>query len=181
MVYMFLADGFEEIEAITPLDILRRADISVTTVALTPEFRAVVGAHGVGMLADAHFSEVEIFDTEMIILPGGAVGTDNLNASEWVKSCIRAAADSGAYIAAICAAPSILGSMNLLGGVCATCFPGYEQELVGAVISDKSVAADGRMITAKAAGAAAEFGFALVAALKDAQTAAEIREKMFYV
>jgi len=181
MVYMFLADGFEEIEAITPLDILRRAGIAVTTVAITPESRTVTGARSIGVVADTHYSEANTSDARMLILPGGMPGTDNLNSSDWVKAQIKTAAAADTYIAAVCAAPLVLGSMGLLNSKRAVCFPGYEQELIGAILTDDQVVIDDNIITAKAAGTAAEFGFALVGVLKDTQTAEEIREKMFFV
>lgn len=177
MIYMLLADGFEEIEALEPLDILRRAEIEVTTVAIAD--RTVKGAHGIKIEADAVMSEVDEENIDMLILPGGA-GHELLDASNEVHYLINKALVEGAYIAAICAAPSILGKKGILDGVSATCFPGYEKYLFGAKLSQDKVVYDNRFITAKGAGAAADFGFKLVEILKDKPTAEKLRGAMQY-
>ena len=178
MVYMFLANGFEEVEALCPLDLLRRAGVDVTTVGVGGE--SVVGAHGIVVGAD--IPEIMYRDSapEMIILPGGMPGAENLNNSRIVDSAIRAASKNGGYIAAICAAPMILGKRGLLSGKHAVCFPGFEEHLEGAEIEPiKTVVRDGNIITAKGMGAAFEFGLALVEALKGKDVAERIKASVF--
>ena len=160
MVYMFLAEGFEEIEALCPLDLLRRAGIEVKTVGIGSQI--VCGAHGISVLADMSESEIQSFEADMIILPGGMPGTLNLDASETVHQAIDTATKNGSYIAAICAAPSILGGLGILRGKEATCYPGFEEKLLGAKISDKRVVLDGKVITAAGMGVALDFGLVLV-------------------
>ncbi|MDR0987558.1 MAG: DJ-1/PfpI family protein [Ruminococcus sp.] len=177
MVYVFLADGFEEIEAICPTDILRRANVLVQTVGVPG--KTVTGSHGIPVTADLSISEIKLDDAlEMIVLPGGMPGTDNLQKDPGVNNALDFAAQNDIYIAAICAAPKILGAKGLLNGKKATCFPGYEEELKGAEIVDKSVVTNGKIITAKGAGAALLFGFELTKALKGQETAEKIARVM---
>lgn len=168
MVYMFLADGFEEIEALCPLDIMRRAGITVTTVGVSGN--TVVGAHGIEVAADISASEFDTDDFDMIVLPGGMPGTLNLEGSDKCVGAINAAVRNEKYVAAICAAPSILGKMGILDGKNAVCYPGFEDELKGATVLDCGVCVDGRIITAAGMGVALEFGLKLVEVLlgKDA-------------
>ena len=160
MVYMFLAEGFEEIEALSPLDLLRRAGVEIKTVGIGSQ--TVCGAHGISVLADMSDVEMQDFSAEMIILPGGMPGTLNLDASNTVHKAIDEAAQNGSYIAAICAAPSILGTLGLLRGKEAICYPGFEEKLLGAKISENRVVVDDKIITAAGMGVALEFGLALV-------------------
>ncbi len=160
MIYMFLAEGFEEIEALCPLDLMRRAKIDVTTVGVGAKL--VTGAHGITVLADIADKELCADDMDMVFLPGGMPGTLNLAASKTATDTIRLAADKGCYIAAICAAPSILGDMGLLVGKQAVCYPGFEQRLTGATVSDLKVVLDGKVLTAKGMGAALEMGLKIV-------------------
>ncbi|HIT86176.1 MAG TPA: DJ-1/PfpI family protein [Candidatus Ornithomonoglobus intestinigallinarum] len=178
MVYLLLADGFEEIEAVTPVDILRRGGVEVTTVSIKDKL--VAGAHGIAVEADKTISELDdISDMEMLILPGGG-GHELLDASNDVHAMINYAHERGIYIAAICAAPSILGKKMLLSGKNAVCYPGFEKYLYGAnICSDKAVK-DGRFITGKGPGAAAEFGFELLSVLKGGETAEKLGEIMQY-
>ena len=164
MIYVFLADGFEEIEALCPLDILRRAGFDVKTVGVGSKDE-IVGAHGISVRADIKDTELCDKDPTLIMLPGGMPGTKNLEASEIVRSAINDALANDAFIAAICAAPSILGKMGLLDGKEAICFPGFEQYLTGAKISDKKVVCDGKLITGAGMGVALEFGLCIVEAL----------------
>lgn len=178
MVYMFLANGFEEVEALCPLDLLRRAGVEVTTVGVGGE--SVVGTHGIVVGAD--IPEIMYRDSapEMIILPGGMPGAENLDNSRIVDSAIRVASRNGGYLAAICAAPMILGKRGLLAGKRAVCFPGFENYLEGAEIEQsKTVVRDGNIITAKGMGAAFEFGLVLVEALKGKEVAERIRVSVF--
>lgn len=177
MVYVLLADGFEEVEAIEPIDILKRGGVDVTTVGVTG--KVVTGAHKIPVTADIKINEVNPEDMELLMLPGGA-GHELLDASNEVHALINYAVSNNLYISAICAAPSILGKKQMLDGKNAVCFPGYEKYLYGAVISDKKAVTDGKIITAKGAGAAAEFGFSMLTVLKDKETADKIKEIMQY-
>lgn len=173
MIYMFLANGFEEIEALCPLDLLRRAGLEVTTVGIGGE--AVCGSHGIVVNAD--IPEILYADAapEMVILPGGMPGSKHLDESRTVDVALRAATKSGAYIAAICAAPMVLGHRGLLQGKNAICYPGFEKELTGATLSDKKVVRDGNIITAAGMGVALDFGLELVKVLKGEDAALALR------
>ena len=178
MVYMFLADGFEEVEALCPLDILRRAGVEVTTVGVGRD--VIRGAHGITVFADIPDTMYRDSNPEMIILPGGMPGAKNLDECRTVDAALRAAHRKGAFVAAICAAPFVLGKRGMLEGKRAVCYPGFEDELVGAVVDgERTVVRDGRVITAKGMGAAFEFGLELVRALRDDETAEKIRNSVF--
>ena len=173
MVYFFIADGFEEVEALCPLDLLRRAGAEVKTVGVTG--RQVTGSHDITVTADILPEEMALDRTlEMIILPGGMPGTTNLDASGAVHEAIRYAADRGITVGAICAAPMIIGKLGYLSGRSAICYPGFEKYLIGANISAKSVVVDEHFITAKGMGVAAQFGLALVNALYGEDCVAEL-------
>ena len=162
MIYLFLASGFEEIEALTPVDLLRRAGCELVTVGVGS--RKVTGSHNIEVTADLDENEVEFKSLDMVILPGGA-GTPNLEKSSFVRAAIQYCAQNDKYIAAICAAPSILGHMGLLAGHTATCFPGYEEELQAKEVSKDSVCVSGKIITAKGAGVAVDFALKIVEVL----------------
>jgi protein deglycase len=164
-VYLFLADGFEEIEAIAPIDILRRANINIQTVSISGT-KEVTGAHGIIIHADLLFTETDLSHNDMLILPGGMPGTKNLDAHQALKALLAAQYEKGGKIAAICAAPSILGKMEFLNGKEAICYPGYEEALSGAVISKSLIVKSGEIITAKGAGVAVEFALKIVEELK---------------
>ncbi len=201
MIYMFLAPGFEEVEALAPLDLLRRAGLEVTTVAirdaktnnltehlrhggvrasnLRDESAAVTGAHGITVTAD--ITESDFVDhlrrhpaLEAVILPGGMPGTANLDASPAVELALERAAAKDAYLCAICAAPLVLGKRGYLEGKRATCFPGFEEYLEGATVGGK-VIRDGKVITAAGMGVAQEFGLEMISALVSPEKAGEIR------
>lgn len=176
MIYLFLADGFEEIEAIAPTDLLRRAGAEVKTVGVGS--RVVTGSHGISITADLTESEVCPDRADMVILPGGVPGTPHLEASETVHAAVAFCARNGRKVAAICAAPSILGHMGLLRGHSAVCFPGYEQDLDAAEIPDVPVCVSGNFITARGAGVAVEFGLKLIEVLYNVQKSQEIRKKI---
>ena len=173
MVYMFLANGFEEVEALSPLDLLRRAGVEIKTVGVGA--KTIVGSHSIPVVADMTDSEFSDNAPQMVILPGGMPGTLNLDASETVHKAIGSAVAADAYVCAICAAPMILGKLGLLNGKEAICYPGFEEHLTGATISDKKAVADGKYITAKGMGAAIEFGLLLVEALKGKEVAESLR------
>ncbi len=175
MVYVFFADGFEEVEALTPVDYVRRAGKTVVTVGVTG--KTVTGAHNIPVVCDIAADEVKLSeDVEGIILPGGMPGTLNLENSEKVQSVIDFCNENGKMIAAICAAPSILGHKNLLVNKNAVCFPGFEKDLAGAVISESFAVTDGNIITAKGAGAASEFAFEIISYLCGKSKADEIKK-----
>lgn len=179
MIYEFLAEGFEETEALCPLDLLRRSGAKVVTVCISDngDSLEVTGAHGITVKADIsarHAAELLADDDiEMVILPGGMPGTKNLDASELVHAYITKAVEKDAYVAAICAAPMILGKRGLLDGRKATCFPGFE-EYLGKSEAGGRVAVDGKFITSCGMGAALEFGLALVAVLDGEEAASAL-------
>lgn len=160
MLYLTLADGFEETEAIAALDVIRRAKLDIKTVGVGGEY--ITSAHGVTVKADITADKINLEDAEGVILPGGMPGTLNLQKSAEVKALIEHCAASGALVAAICAAPMIIGDMGLLNGKRATCFPGYEENLIGALETEDYVVTDGNFITARGGGVTLEFGAAIV-------------------
>ena len=173
MVYCFLADGFEEVEAIAPIDMLRRAGVEVKTVGVTGD--VIDGRHGIKVIPDVLIGDIILDDNlEAVILPGGLPGATNLEDSDAVQKAIDFAVDNDKYVCAICAAPQILGHKGLLEGKEAIAYPGFESELKGAVISDEYVVLDGKFITAKGAGVATEFGLKIVSVLKNKELADEI-------
>lgn len=177
MIYVFLADGFEEVEALAPVDILRRAGLDVRTVGVGGS--TIRGSHGIGVQCDTITQAVSLADQpDAVILPGGMPGTNNLECDDTVRDFVRSANEDGRLVCAICAAPSILGHMGLLKDRKATCFPGFEQALLGARPTGESVCRDGHIITAKGAGVALEFGFAIVQALCGAPAAQKLRDGM---
>ncbi len=163
MVYVFLAEGFEEVEALAPVDILRRCKADVKTVGVGG--KTIIGSHKIPVTADITTDELTKDGLEAVILPGGMPGTLNLEGSKAVQEYIDYAVENDLYVCAICAAPSILGHKNLLEGKEATCFPGFEKDLYGAKVSSKLAVADGKFITGKGAGAAVEFGLLIAAKL----------------
>jgi 4-methyl-5(b-hydroxyethyl)-thiazole monophosphate biosynthesis len=173
MVYLFLANGFEEVEALAPLDLLRRAGVEVTVVGVGGDM--IRGAHGITVQADMPDTLFADAAPDMIVLPGGMPGSKNLDESRIVDMALKAAARRDAYLAAICAAPMVLGHRGLLAGKRATCYPGFESELTGATVATEKVVTDGKIITAAGMGVAVEFGLALVTALKGREVAEGIR------
>ncbi len=174
MVYLFLANGFEEIEALTPVDVLRRAKLELKTVGVGG--KNITGSHGITVTADMTVDELgDMNDADAVILPGGMPGTLNLEASKEVISAVEKCYADGKIVAAICAAPSILGHLGILNGKRATAFPGFEKELIGADLKNDFVSVDGKVITAKGMGVSLEFALAILEALKDTQTAQAIR------
>ncbi len=176
MIYCILADGFEEIEALTPIDMLRRAGLTVTTLTLRGNGMSgfAHGVHRIAVMGDAVLTEHVQNDIEMLILPGGMPGAKNIDESPEADKWIRAAAEQGAYLCAICAAPMILGKRGLLDGHRAVCYPGFEQYLTGAKVEYGAIAVDGHRITACGMGAAMQFGAALIAAMKGEEAARNV-------
>lgn len=179
MIYVFLAEGFEEIEALTPVDCLRRAGIAVQTVGVGGS--VIQGSHGVSVAADLTEDAIELNgDLDMIVLPGGMPGTLNLGKSEAVQSAVAYCAEHDRWIAAICAAPSILGDLGLLSGRKATCYPGFEERLTGCTALALPTVRDGRFITGRGPGAAMDFALELITVLADADKAKQIADGMVY-
>ncbi len=174
MVYLFLANGFETIEALAVVDMLRRAKIDVKTVGVTGKI--VASSHNIDVTADIEIDEFDVKDADAVVLPGGMPGTLNLEADKTVQGAIDYCVENKKYICAICAAPSILGHKGLLKGKEAICFPGFENDLTGAILSDKYVVTDGLIITARGAGVAVDFGLEIVKALKGEETAENVRK-----
>ena len=172
MIYVFLANGFEEIEGLTVVDFLRRAELEVCTVGVGGKL--ITGAHNIPVFCDLDESEVRLDDElKAVVLPGGMPGTLNLEKCETVKSAVSYCAENDRFVCAICAAPSVLGHMGLLRGRKACCFPGFEKDLVGAEFSDVAVIRDGNVITAFGAGAAFDFGFELLSAITGDKASAD--------
>lgn len=174
MIMMFLANGFEEIEALTPLDCLRRVGETVVTVGIGG--REITGSHGITVMADTDDAHLPTEAPDMVILPGGMPGSSTLDASPVVDRVLADAAARDAYLTAICAAPMVLGNRRYLDGKQATCYPGFEEHLLGATVRrDIGVVRDGKVITAAGMGVALDFALALVAALQGDETADRLR------
>lgn len=179
MVYVFLAKGFEEIEALAPVDVLRRANIEVKTVGVTG--KQVRGSHNISVSCDITINEATFDNLDGIILPGGMPGTTNLEADETVQKFIDYAVENGKIIGAICAAPMILGHKGLLRGKNAVCFTGFEKELTGAHVLDRPAVRDGNIVTGWGAGGALDFAIAFLEAISDnEELAKKIARNMRY-
>lgn len=172
MIYLLLANGFEEIEALTPVDLLRRAGLEVKTVAISG--RSAVGSHGIKVECDLSADEVDFKDATAVIFPGGMPGATNLDRSPLSDKAIDSVIKNGGIIAAICAAPLVLGRRGLLRGKRATCYPGFESELVGAMVTGDSVVTDGNIVTARGMGVALDFSLELTGLLVSKEKAEEI-------
>ena len=180
MVYVHFADGFEEIEAMTIIDLLRRAGIETETVSITGHL-AVTGSHGVKVIADILFEDAVYNNCELIVLPGGLPGAENLAAHEGLREKILSFLNQGKGLAAICAAPLVLGRAGVLEGKKATCYPGFEKELKGAEAMPDDVVSDGGVITSRGPATAMPFALAIIESLKGKETADEIAEGLLYV
>ena len=191
MVYVFLAKGFEEIEALAPVDILKRAGVEVYTVAVPAaddteediKMKKVTGRSGISVIADMYFEEADFDKCEMIVLPGGMPGTTNLMANEVLTANVKKFAategtDAEKYVGAICAAPMILGENGLLEGKRATIYPGMEEHLVGAFPMKNRVVVDGNLITSRGAGTAMDFAAELAAILAGKEKAEEVMQSV---
>lgn len=178
-VLLFLADGFEEIEALATVDVLRRAGVQVTTVSINPA-GLVTGAHGIPVMADVLFEQAQYADADMLILPGGMPGAANLDAHEGLRRLITAHAEAGKWLAAICAAPMVYGHMGLLSGRKATCYPGFEGELDGAAYTAAPVEKDGNIITGKGPAVVLPFAYTLAEVLVGEEIVAQVKAGMLY-
>ena len=177
MVYMLLGTGFEETEAITPLDLLRRAGVEVKTVGVNGKI--VKGGHGIGIEADIELSELDQSDLEMIILPGGLGGVNSVRASAEAMNALKTAWDNDKYVAAICAGPTVLADLGITAGMNATCYPGCEDGMGSAIlIEDAASVWDEKLITGTSAGCAIPFGLTLIEALKGPETAEAVAQQI---
>ena len=176
---VFLAEGFEEIEGLTVVDILRRAGLPVATISITGQ-KEVHGSHQIGVLADALYEEIDVSEFGGIVLPGGMPGTTNLGSHPGVDETIKSFAAGGKLVAAICAAPSVLGQAGLLKGKKAACYPGFEDKLEGAEVVFEDVAEDGNIVTSRGMGTAIPFALKLAAYFTSKQEAEELAEAIIY-
>lgn len=178
-VYEFLADGFEEVEALAPVDVLRRGGIDVKTVSTTGTDHAT-SAHGVAIRADLLIEQADLSDADLLLLPGGMPGAQNLLEHSGVTDALQAHAAKGRLIGAICAAPMVLGRLGLLRGHRATCYPGFESQLEGAEYTAQLVTRDGQFVTGEGPAASLEYAYTLLSILRDNATTQAIREGMMY-
>lgn len=178
-VYEFLAEGFEDIEALAPLDILRRGGVEVVTVSITDDL-LVTTAHGVTVVADASIADVDLSDADMLVLPGGMPGAKNLLECKEVGDALLRQHAEGKLVAAICAAPMVLGHLGLLNGRRATCYPGFESHLTGAEYTAEKVTVDGNITTGRGPGAAMAFGYQLLSNFVDEAVVEGLKEGMIY-
>ena len=176
MVYILLGTGFEETEAIAPLDLLRRAQIPTATVGING--KTVYGSHGIGVEADMTLGQMDLTRMDMIVLPGGLRGVASIQDSEPALDAVRFAWENGRFVAAICAAPTILAQLHITDGRNAVCYPGCEEKMGSANICHAAAVRDGQVITGTSAGCAVPFGLALIAALRDEETARAIEQQI---
>ena len=176
MVYMLLGTGFEETEAIAPLDLLRRAGVSVATVGLNG--KTIFGGHSIGVTADLEIGEMDLTNLDMIILPGGLGGVASIRACTEAMEAIRFAWENGKYVAAICAGPTVLADLGITDGKNATCYPGCESQMGNANMVCEAAVRDGKLITGTSAGCAIPFGLALIEALKGQEEASRIASQI---
>ena len=176
MVYMLLGTGFEETEAVAPLDLLRRANIEVATVGLNGKI--IKGSHGIGVEADLEIGQVDFYDADMIVLPGGLGGVASIKACDKAMEAVRNAYEKGKFVAAICAGPTILASLGITDGRNATCYPGCESQMGSANMVEAAAVIHGKVITGTSAGCAVPFGLALIAALKGQEAADAVAQQI---
>lgn len=179
MVYIFLANGFEEIEALCVLDFLRRAGVETKTVGVGTKI--ATGSHKIPVICDVESNELSgNEDFDMIILPGGLPGATNLDESKTVDHFINRAVDEDKFISAICAAPFILGKRGILNGKRAVCYPGFENELTGATVMADGCVRDGKIITARGMGKSHDFALEIVETLTDKETRQRLKDAVLY-
>ena len=178
-VYIFLADGFEEIEGLTVVDLLRRADIQIDMISIMGR-KQVVGAHGIKVEADYLYEEVKVEEADMLVLPGGMPGTKNLASHKELCNQLKVFYETKKGIAAICAAPMVLGQNGILEGKKAVCYPGFEAYLEGATVEKVEVVTDGNVITSRGLGTAIEFASAIIAYFVGEEKAKEVKNAIIY-
>jgi len=178
-VCVFLADGFEEIEGLTVVDILRRAGVDTQMVSIT-EKRMVTGSHAISVQADICLREADFSATELLVLPGGMPGTLHLGECQMLTELLVQFSESGKKVAAICAAPSVLGDLGILKGKKAVCYPGFEKRLSGAEVVYDKVAEDGNVTTSRGMGTAIPFALSLVSQLVSEKKAQELKNGIIY-
>ena len=179
-VYVFLANGFEDVEALIPVDVLRRGGVEVVTVSVVNGSQVVETAHRVRVEADTMFADCDFSDADLLLLPGGMPGASNLNDHEGVRQALLKQHAAGRKVAAICAAPLVLGGLGILRGRRATCFPGFEQTLEGATYTADLFTVDGNVTTGEGPAAAFPFAYSLLSQLTDEATAQQIAVGMRY-
>ena len=178
-VYIFLAEGFEEIEALTVVDILRRAEIDITMVSITGS-QQVTGSHNIATIADILFEECDYSDADMLVLPGGLPGTNHLMEHPGLDQLLKKFAAEEKKLAAICAAPKVLGTKGILQGKKATCYPGHEDSLLGAHMMSAAVVEDGNITTSRGMGTSIDFSLALVKIFQGAEESERIARAIQY-
>lgn len=179
MVYEFLATGFEEVEALAPVDILRRGGVEIKTVSVTGDL-LVESAHGVAIKADLLFEDADLASADLLLLPGGLPGATNLNEHEGLRKALVGQNERGGRIAAICAAPLVLGGLGLLNGKKATCYPGFEKYLTGATYTADLCTVDGNITTGRGPAAVLPFSYALLEQFVGAEATKAVRDGMIY-
>ena len=178
MVYIILGEGFEEIEALSPCDILRRGGVEVQLAGIGR--RKVKGSHGIKVKADIHLEDIDLDNAEMVIVPGGLRGVATIENTPAALEIVRRAYDMGLYVAAICAGPRVLSKIGVLDGKKAVCYPGMEDQMTGNMSQKSSTVVDGKVVTGRAAGASLDFAFTLLELLKDKETADKVRHGIHY-
>lgn len=178
-VYVFMADGTEEVEALTVVDLLRRAKVNVVTVSVMGR-KQIVSSHSIGIETDELYGVSDYMDGDMIVLPGGMPGTTHLKNHEELRKVLFAYKEAGKYLAAICAAPSVYGANGMLAGKKAICYPGFEDELKGAVVTNVPVVTDGQFITSKGLGTAIDFSLELISLLVNSEVAEQVAKGVQY-
>lgn len=178
-VYVFTADGFEEIEGLTVVDLLRRADVQVEMISISDSL-CVTGSHKIRIQADRLFVETDFCDADLLVLPGGMPGTRYLKEHAGLRELLEKTAEAGGKVAAICAAPSVLGGLGLLEGKRAVCYPGFEEMLTGAQVTQNEVETDGNITTSRGLGTAIPFALELISQLCGEEKAEEIKKSVIY-
>jgi DJ-1 family protein len=178
-VVVFLANGCEEVEALTPIDVLRRGGVDVIGVSIT-DTKIVNGGHSISFMADEIFENVDFDTVNMVVLPGGLVGRNNLMAHKGVVDICKKFNEQGKYVTSICASPSVLGENGVLNNKNAICYPGFEDQLKGANIVDENVVEDGNIITSKGPGTAMEFSLKLLEVISGKEISEKVAEGMLY-
>lgn len=176
MVYVLLGTGFEEVEAIAPIDLMRRAGIQVLTVGV--DGKAITGGHGITVEADITLDQMDLTDLDMIVLPGGLGGVATARSSQAALDALRFAYENDKYVAAICAGPTVLAELGIIGTKKATCYPGCEAGMAEASIVEAACVTEGKLITGASAGCAIPFALALIEALKGKEAAAQVEKQI---